>query len=78
VQKEAYFYQIPCITLRNETEWVETVENKANILAGTDPEAIINAVSESVKSKKVEFIKGIYGNGDTSKLIIEELIIFPK
>ena len=43
IQKEAYFFSVPCITLRPETEWVETVEAGWNVVAGTDPEAIVQA-----------------------------------
>ena len=44
VQKEAYFCRVPCITLRNETEWVETVRDGWNTLAGADTRAILRAV----------------------------------
>ena len=43
VQKEAYFFKIPCITLRDETEWVETTENRCNVLAGASKEDILRA-----------------------------------
>jgi len=43
VQREAYFLAIPCLTLRHETEWVETVETGWNRLVGTDPSTIVNA-----------------------------------
>jgi UDP-GlcNAc3NAcA epimerase len=43
VQKEAYFMRTPCITLRDETEWVETLENRCNVLAGADEERILAA-----------------------------------
>ncbi|GAA5262980.1 non-hydrolyzing UDP-N-acetylglucosamine 2-epimerase [Methanocalculus sp. MC3] len=46
VQKEAYILQIPCITLRENTEWVETVEDGWNMLAGPDTNRIIAAVSQ--------------------------------
>src|SRR5256885_9226114 len=44
VQKQAYFFRIPCITLRRETEWVETVETGWNTLVGTDTRALVRAV----------------------------------
>jgi UDP-GlcNAc3NAcA epimerase len=44
VQKEAYWYGVPCVTLRENTEWVETVETGWNRLAGSDPERIVEAV----------------------------------
>ena len=44
VQKEAFFLRKPCVTLREETEWVETVECGANVLAGTEVERILLAV----------------------------------
>lgn len=44
MQKEAYWLKVPCITLRNETEWIETVESGWNILTGSNQQKIINAV----------------------------------
>ena len=43
VQKEAYFLNVPCITLRTETEWIETVENGWNVLTGADTKKIVDA-----------------------------------
>ncbi len=74
VQKEAYFYRVPCITLRNETEWVETVEDGWNMLTGTDTERIIQVV-RTFRPKKTS--KNPYGNGDASQrikqIILEKL-----
>ncbi len=44
IQKEAYWLSVPCITLRDETEWVETVQTGWNILTGADKEKIVHAV----------------------------------
>lgn len=44
LQKEAYFVKTPCVTLRNETEWVETLENGWNILSKIDEDAILSAI----------------------------------
>ena len=45
VQKEAYFFEVPCITLRHETEWVETVDSGWNILAGANSDKILQAAT---------------------------------
>jgi UDP-GlcNAc3NAcA epimerase len=66
VQKEAYFFKRPCITLRRETEWVETLEGGWNVLTGTDTEKI-------VKQAKNPFAfpgqKKLFGKGDAGRRI---------
>jgi UDP-GlcNAc3NAcA epimerase len=72
VQKEAYWFNIPCITLRDETEWVETVDSGWNILAGTDKTAIIEAVTKAGRLKGITQ-KALYGQGDTADKICKIL-----
>lgn len=68
VQKEAYFAKIPCITLRNETEWVETVEAGWNILSGTDKDKITNAI---MYFNPVNEQKNYFGNGRASSNLVK-------
>ncbi|MCU4531097.1 UDP-N-acetylglucosamine 2-epimerase (non-hydrolyzing) [Acinetobacter sp. P1(2023)] len=69
VQKEAYFHNKYCVTLREETEWVELVSNGYNILAGSNPILISSSLSNEVNKEILN--KDIYGNGNTSKNILE-------
>lgn len=47
VQKEAYWLNVPCVTLREETEWVETLDKKSNILVGSEVGSIVNSVGKA-------------------------------
>jgi UDP-N-acetylglucosamine 2-epimerase (non-hydrolysing) len=70
IQKEAYMFKVPCITLRDNTEWIETVEDGWNVLVGTDKQKIINAVNEFQPKGKQ---RDIFGNGKASKNIVNIL-----
>jgi len=73
LQKEAFFFSKQCITLRDETEWVELIENKFNILVGASKAKIINAVN-NIQNMNYNFDMKLYGNGKASEKIIKELI----
>jgi len=68
IQKEGYLLSIPCITIRDNTEWVETVESGWNVLTGVDTKKIVKAVQDWVPSCT---LKPIFGNGQTSRTIKE-------
>ncbi len=70
VQKEAYLSKVPCITLRNETEWVETVEAGWNVLTGTDRDKILAAVAHYQNHPRPDYIENLYGDGRASQEIL--------
>jgi UDP-GlcNAc3NAcA epimerase len=74
VQKEAYFSNKYCITLREETEWVELVENNYNVLVGHDLNKIIETYDIVSKYNIFDCRDKLYGNGDTGDKILSILI----
>jgi UDP-N-acetylglucosamine 2-epimerase (non-hydrolysing) len=70
VQKEAYILRVPCITLRNNTEWVETVEEEWNVLVGTDKDKIVKT---SMNFNPENPQSDIFGDGGASERIKEIL-----
>lgn len=73
LQKEAYFFEKPCITLRDETEWVELVECGANILAGADKEKILEAYKNYKSLTADKLPQNLYGGGNASQKIVQYL-----
>jgi UDP-GlcNAc3NAcA epimerase len=74
LQKEAYFFSKCCLTLRDETEWVELVKSGTNTLVGAKKETILEAYKNGTKFKIKNTLLDLYGNGKASKTIIEGLL----
>ncbi|OGF50586.1 MAG: hypothetical protein A2231_11815 [Candidatus Firestonebacteria bacterium RIFOXYA2_FULL_40_8] len=70
MQKEAYLLKVPCLTLREETEWVETVKTGWNVITGADSKKIIKA---GLNLKCTFTHPDLYGNGKASEKIVKVL-----
>jgi UDP-N-acetylglucosamine 2-epimerase (non-hydrolysing) len=73
LQKEAYLLGRPCITLRTETEWVETLHDGWNIVTGADTAKIIQAAGAPVPTAQRS---QSFGDGNAAKIIAKELLLF--
>ncbi|HWP53566.1 MAG TPA: UDP-N-acetylglucosamine 2-epimerase (non-hydrolyzing) [Pyrinomonadaceae bacterium] len=71
MQKEAFFFGVPCVTLRPETEWTETVAAGWNVIAGVTPEGINQAVNETVWPRDAP--ARIFGDGAAAQKIVRHL-----
>lgn len=77
LQKEAYFFNKYCLTLRDQTEWVELVDVGANTLVGADINTILNGFHKAMASKVVAQ-NNLYGNGRASELIAKTILSLQK
>jgi UDP-N-acetylglucosamine 2-epimerase len=71
LQKEAYWYGVPCVTTRSSTEWVSTVRAGANVLVDDDPDALVTAVRAARMPAKRPVL---YGDGHASERIAQVLL----
>jgi len=74
VQKEAYWFKVPCLTLRDETEWKETVECGWNIVAGAKTQMILKGVKSLDRRKISNKRMNLFGDGKAGQKIIQELM----
>lgn len=74
LQKEAYFFKKPCVTLRDETEWVELIAAGVNVLVGPNKQAILCALEAYKKAQDINFSNNLYGAGLASKAIVTTLL----
>lgn len=72
LQKEAFYFKKNCVTLRDETEWVELVENGFNVCVGSDTDGVLQGY-RNMLNKDNDFSMDLYGKGDASKKIVAEL-----
>ena len=70
LQKEAYWYGVPCVTARPSTEWVDTVELGANVLVDDDPDALVAAVAAA---RMPDGLPQLYGDGNASPRVAAAL-----
>ncbi|HEX2059495.1 MAG TPA: UDP-N-acetylglucosamine 2-epimerase (non-hydrolyzing) [Thermoanaerobaculia bacterium] len=75
LQKEAAFHAVPCVTLRDETEWIELVEHGVNRLAGADEELIVRLAAEA-RWPEAGLPAHLYGAGDSAAEIVRALARF--
>ena len=71
MQKEAYFFGVPCITLRPETEWIETIEAGWNVVVGSDRPLIVQKTRNMQPPPQPK--RRIFGDGHASTLILQTL-----
>ncbi|MHB9054803.1 MAG: non-hydrolyzing UDP-N-acetylglucosamine 2-epimerase [Paludibacteraceae bacterium] len=75
VQKEAFFFGKQCVTMREQTEWVELLENGFNVLTGSDAENIVKAFNDGIV-KKSDFTMNLYGKGQAAEVAAKEIIAY--
>jgi UDP-GlcNAc3NAcA epimerase len=73
VQKEAFFFEKPCIILRSETEWVEIVENGNAILCDADKNRILNAYQKLANNNNLTYPQ-LFGDGESAVFICQEIV----
>lgn len=74
LQKEAFFFEKFCLTIREETEWVELIDNGFNKLCGHDKHLMITHFMEIITNPKKNFKIDLYGNGNSAEIILMNIL----
>lgn len=74
VQKEAYWLRVPCFTLRDETEWTETIKSGWNVLAGAETERIMEEIKRGMRQKRSSGAIRLFGDGKACENIVKVLM----
>jgi UDP-GlcNAc3NAcA epimerase len=75
LQKEAFFHKKYCVTLRDETEWMELVDAGVNFLAGADKNVLLETTSK-IRNLDAGFDQELYGGGKAADIIAGEIAAF--
>jgi UDP-GlcNAc3NAcA epimerase len=74
IQKEAFFHKVPCLTLRDETEWLELVEAGWNLLVGADPDRLVRGMEHFLSpSITLPYNDRLYGDGRSGEKILHHI-----
>ena len=73
LQKEAFFFKKQCVTLREQTEWVELIQGGFNVLTGANEHLIVDAFTKMLNTKS-DFSVNLYGNGSAGEAIANHLL----
>jgi len=73
MQKEAFFFTTPCVTMRDETEWVETIEMGVNVLAGASKDKIVAATAAFAENPPAFTDESPYGDGKAAAKILDAI-----
>jgi UDP-N-acetylglucosamine 2-epimerase len=73
IQKEAFLLKVPCVTLRDNTEWVETLSLNANVLVGAQEQKILEGIDKMLNAQ-IDFESEPFGDRQAAKRIVDSVL----